>query len=300
MGTTDPTEANRGTHGASLASEATAMIDVREYWNFDDPAQSYLTFMALRETQTDASQIADIDAQVARALGLQGKFEEAHKVLDSIQGNWSYLNDRARASYQIERGRVFRSSGNAVAARECFERARDTTALDLEIDALHMLAFVSDPDEARRYNEEALALTEVTDNPWALRWRGTLFNNMAWDLHAAEQFEQALEKFEQAVEARKSTNDVKRLRVAQWCRARCLRSLHRYEEALRVLGALENEDNDEFFAEEMGENLYSLGRTEEARPWFERTFQILSQDSSQVGTERLNRLEKLSGVSTDV
>ena len=186
-----------------------------------------------------------------------------------------------------------------MAARECFERARQTGELDLEIDALHMLAFVSGPEEARKLNEEALALTEDTDNPWALRWRGTLFNNMAWDLHAAEEFEQALAKFELAVEARKTFHDLKRLRVAQWCRARCLRSLHRYEEALRVLGALESEENDELFAEEMAENLHALGRTEEAQAWFMTAYRLISQDACQAGTERLARLEKLSGVASD-
>jgi tetratricopeptide (TPR) repeat protein len=275
------------------------MIDVREYWNFDDPVESYTKFMSLRPAHSDHSQVADIDAQAARCLGLQGKFEEAHRVLDSIQQNWPNLNDRARASYEIERGRVFRSSGNAVAARECFERARQTRELDLEIDALHMLAFVSEPDEARKFNEEALALTEETDNPWALRWRGTLFNNMAWDHHAAEEFELALAKFELAVEARKTTNDLKRLRVAQWCRARCLRSLHRHEEALRVLGALDHDENDELFAEEMAENLHSLGRSEEARAWFEKAYRLVSQDACQAGSERLARLEKLSGTVMD-
>jgi tetratricopeptide (TPR) repeat protein len=275
------------------------MIDVREYWNFDDPIESYTRFMSLRAAHSDHSQVADLDAQAARCLGLQGKFEDAHRVLDSIQQNWANLNDRARASYEIERGRVFRSSGNAVAARECFERARQTTELDLEIDALHMLAFVSEPEEAKKFNEEALALTEDTDNPWALRWRGTLFNNMAWDLHAAEEFEQALAKFELAVEARKTSNDLKRLRIAQWCRARCLRSLHRYEEALRVLDALESEENDALFAEEMAENLHSLGRAEEARAWFESAYRLVAQDASEVGTERLDRLEKLSGASNN-
>jgi hypothetical protein len=49
----------------------------------------------------------------------------------------------------------------------------------------------------------------------------------------------------------------------------------------------------------MAENLHSLGRAEEARAWFESAYRLVAQDASEVGTERLDRLEKLSGASNN-
>jgi hypothetical protein len=88
------------------------VIDAGSHWDFDDPAGSE---RKLREA-ADASTGAQRDAwmtQVARALGLQGRFDEAHTVLDALGGADPEVDTRLA----LERGRLLRSAGEAPAAR---------------------------------------------------------------------------------------------------------------------------------------------------------------------------------------
>ncbi len=93
------------------------------------------------------------------------------------------------------------------------------------------------------------------------------------------------------------------VRVARWCIARCLRSLERVEEALAIQRELEQqiadiENPDGYVYEELGECLYALGRSDEARPYFRRAYELLSKDPWFVDGEapRLARLATLGGV----
>jgi tetratricopeptide (TPR) repeat protein len=95
---------------------------------------------------------------------------------------------------------------------------------------------------------------------------------------------------------------VKEIRIAQWCVARTLRSLKRVEEALSKQMTLKAEyeaagegDRDGFVYEEIGECLLELKRIKEARPYFAKAHEILSQDSwlAEKEPERLARLREL-------
>ena len=95
---------------------------------------------------------------------------------------------------------------------------------------------------------------------------------------------------------------VPEIRIAQWCVARALRSLNRIEEALSKQLTLKaeyeaagEEDRDGFVYEEIGECLLVLERTQEAKPYFAKAHEILSQDTWLVEKEpeRLERIKKL-------
>jgi tetratricopeptide (TPR) repeat protein len=173
----------------------------------------------------------------------------------------------------------------------------------LAVDAAHMLAIISEGEEAIRWNTTALKLAESSADPMARRWRASLLNNLGWTYHDRGKFESARSCFERAVPLRQEAGDAPELRIARWCVARALRSLGRVEEALRQQHDIvessqaQGLEPDGYVSEEIGECLQLLGRQAEARPHFEEAFRLLSLDSGLVKMEpeRLSRLRELAG-----
>src|SRR5215207_4626660 len=107
-------------------------------WNFDDPRESEARFRAaLGEGKYDDDERAELATQLGRAIGLQGRFEEADELLDSIDGEEPTVGVRVL----IERGRVLNSSGHAAMAVPLFEQAAELAdhlgEEFLAVDALH-------------------------------------------------------------------------------------------------------------------------------------------------------------------
>jgi tetratricopeptide (TPR) repeat protein len=212
-------------------------MDVRAVWNFDDPADSKSRFRALAEALTGEDREIAL-TQVARALGLQGRFAEGHAILDALNPG----APRALAYLGLERGRLFNSAGDRAGALPQFLRAAEEgVPLDLRIDALHMLA-IADPDRALPWNLAALELARDSDLPEALRWIGSLLNNLGWTAHEAGDHEDALRYFREAVVERANQEDAAALHIARWCVARGLRSLGQRAEALEILRDLDPTD----------------------------------------------------------
>lgn len=218
------------------------MIDLRELWDFSDPAATEARLRTLR---------CEVTTQIARTHSLRKDFGKAHAYLDEVQ-NDPYLTGRAKSFYHLERGRTFNSAGDKSSARTEFEAALAGADEDLAIDALHMLANISEPDEAMRLNQEALARSRATEDSRARRWEASLLNNLGWGYHDAGDFAAALECFEAAVPLREAAGLAEPLHVARWCVARCLRSLGRGEEALAILRGLDA--SDPYVMEEIAAN----------------------------------------------
>ena len=92
-------------------------------WNFEDPELSEQRFRdAMADQEYDQDERAELATQLGRAIGLQGRFEEADALLDSIDGE-----DEPTIGVRIllERGRVLNSSGHAAMAVPLFEQAAD-------------------------------------------------------------------------------------------------------------------------------------------------------------------------------
>jgi hypothetical protein len=65
---------------ADLASE------ILRLWDFGDPAASEERFRALLDRLADdAEAVAIVRTQVARAQGLQRRFDDAHQTLDEVE-----------------------------------------------------------------------------------------------------------------------------------------------------------------------------------------------------------------------
>ena len=290
---------------------------IRTTWDFQDAKASEARFKAMADSLTDGSALL-VRTQVARAQGLQMRYDDANATLDLVERDLSVasLKDgpllHLRSRVLIERGRVLNSSGDPGKARPLFEQsfelADSAHVAGLAVDAAHMVAIAAFNDSAHSdalaWNERALAMADSSSDPEARRWRASLLNNLAWTRHDMKEYDKALPLFEEALAARREDGSPGQVREAQWAVARCLRSLGRYKEALGQQQALEAEsakanEPDGFVYEEIGENLYALGRKDEARPWFAKAWTTLNEDPyiRYNETARLDRLKELSGTT---
>lgn len=216
------------------------MIDAASLWDFDDPAGSERRLRAAAESSAGDERDAWL-TQVARALGLQGRFDEAHAVLDRLDSG----DPEVGARLALERGRLRRSAGEPEAARPDFEeaarRAGEASLQELQVDALHMVALVSPAEEALEAGRRALDVARAATDPRARDWDASLLNNMGMTHADAGDHVSALVCFEEALEARERIGDVGRTRVARWMVAWSLRQLGRRDEALALQRALKTE-----------------------------------------------------------
>ncbi len=139
--------------------------DFDSIWDYANPDQTEIKFREIL-LQISANEPAHLEllTQIARAQGLQRKFDEAHQILDQVEKVLDENPSRAKVRYLLERGRVFNSSGHADEAQPFFEQALDL-AKQLgedfyEVDAIHMLAIIAPPVSALTLNLRAIQQAE--------------------------------------------------------------------------------------------------------------------------------------------
>ncbi len=280
-------------------------IDFDSLWDFSKPDETEEKFgQLLAELPQGDPIVPELLTQIARAQGLQHKFDEAHRTLDLVEKKLSNNPSRAKVRYLLERGRAYNSSGLADQARPLFEQAEEmATRLSEDfhaVDAVHMLAILSSPPQSLSLNLRAIQLAESSKQERARNWLGSLYNNTGWSYHDLGDYESALEMFQKAETCYKSKGRVNETRTARWTVARTLRSMNRVAEALSHQIELEKEfettgEEDGYVFEEIGECLLLLNRSEEASLYFARAYTLLSQDPwlAETDPQRLERLNKL-------
>ncbi|MGQ0614316.1 MAG: tetratricopeptide repeat protein [Planctomycetaceae bacterium] len=276
-------------------------MDFDKLWNYAKPQESEARFREALESLTGPRRL-ELLTQIARAQGLQRRFEEAHATLDRVERDLPGAGAAARIRCLLERGRVFNSSQEIERARPLFLKAYEQAVAAGEefhaVDAAHMVAIVERGAGALEWNLKALAAAEAATDERARGWRGSLYNNIGWTWHDAKDYGKALEMFEKALAWRRTKGPPREVRTARWCVARVHRSLGRLEEALRTQLELRDEIEaagepaDGFVLEEIAECLLALGRPDEARPNFRRAHDLLAQDAWFVAQEPA-RLERL-------
>lgn len=228
--------------------------ELDQLWHFGDPAGSEARFRERLASLPPGSLPAmEVGTQLARAIGLQGRFDEANSLLDSLVGEHPLGHIRIA----LERGRLRNSAGAPETAvpefRQAFELARDAGIDTLAIDALHMLA-IADAAGAEAWTRQGLSLAEASNDPRARRWRGALHNNLGWTLHDRGNAPAALDQFGLALAAYTETGTPEQVHIAWWAFARCLRSLGRHRDALEIQKRLAGDDPaDEFVQQELVE-----------------------------------------------
>lgn len=269
---------------------------IDKLWDFNDPAASEERFREAIEQGAGEEAVT----QLARSLGLQRRFDEARATLESIP--IPTASDHLKARWNLEMGRVLNSSGRKGESVAYFERAlhyADAAGSEFySVDAAHMLGIVAEGDESLRWNMAAIERAGSSADSRARDWRASLLNNTGWSLHGLGRFSEALELFVQAKEARIKQGRSDLALIAEWCIARCLRSLGRLDDALsRQKALLTEREDDGYVHEEIGECLLALGRGGEAAPYFRSACDLLGKDEwlQAEEPERLERLKTLGG-----
>lgn len=286
----------------ALESPAPATVNLRELWDFADPSASAERFRAAAAAATSPGDRAEAVTQEARALGLQGRFDEGHALLDALED----VRGRAHVRLLLERGRLLRSSGDASGSAPRFAdalaAAETLGETALALDALHMLALVSTAEEADDLSARGVALAAASDDPAARTWLGPLHHNRGMQRLEAGAYPAARAEFAAGLAAREALGDVPGARIARWSVAHVLRLEGRVEEALAAQRALAAEiaadpeaSPDGFVHEELGECLLALGRPGAARSEFARASALLSELAwlAESEPERLARLARL-------
>lgn len=293
---------NRSTQRSHRAGQR-YLPDLDEIWDFSSPSESEGAFrevLLLAVESGDTDYHAQVLTQVARAQGLQRDFIGAHLTLDTAREMLPESTTIAGVRYQLERGRVFNSSGSTNRAKplflEAWENAKKIRAHVYAVDAAHMLAIV-DSTAALHWNETALAYAEASGDERALRWRGALYNNIGWTWHDSRRYDKALDMFRKDLAFRVASKDDDGARIAQWNMARTLRSLGRHAEALDMQRdlALQYEQVgqvDGYVHEELGELLLAIGQSRPAKEQFGRAYDALSKDVN-FATENRTRLQRI-------
>jgi tetratricopeptide (TPR) repeat protein len=287
-------------------------LDFDKRWDYNHPDSTEAVFRSLlpgARASGDADHLAQLLTQIARAQGLQRKFDEAHATLDEVEAMLTGDLEVAKVRYLLERGRVFNSSKQADKARplflEAWDLARSTGADFYAVDAAHMMGIIETGDESLAWNRKAIAAAEASESERARNWLGSLYNNTGWTYHDQGDYEAALDLFEKALRLRKEKKQEAEIRIARWCVARTLRSLGRVDEALSMQQELAKEleaigETDGYVQEELGECLLLVDRKDEATQHFARAYEILSKDSwlAAEEPERIARLKELGQVGS--
>ena len=278
-------------------------------WNYSDPAATEAKFRTLvpeAEKSGDGEYPLQLLTQLARTQSLQGKFVEAHAILDGVEKRLSPATPVAEVRYLLERGRTFNSAKKTDEASQRFLRAFELGVqrkLDFyAIDAVHMLAIAEkEPAKQLRWNLKAVALAEESKEERAKNWLGSLYNNIGWTYHDGGKYEEALTTFQKALAFREKKGDAGSIRTAKWCVGRCLRSHGRNEEAMKTQRALESEYEklamkDGYVLEEIAE-LLAVQKDPEAKRYFRLAYEELSKDDwlKQNEAKRLARLKEMGG-----
>ncbi len=279
-------------------------MDFSKYWQYQDPAATHRELdKLLEETPLDDKLVrAEILTQMARARGLQQRFEDGEKYLMralKLIGK----NDKSRAymRYLLEYGRLRNTAGDAKAARISFltvwDKARQYNYPFLAVDAAHMMAIVEEPDKQLGWSEKAIEYIESSENKRVSGWLGPLYNNTAWTYHDLGQYDKAMNLFEKGLEFRKSRNDTMGVLIAEWTIARCYRSLNQIDKAKKLQLKLEKEFIDYtgkpygYVYEELMEIAILEKDEANTKEYAKKAYEILSKDAWTVNNEK-NKLDR--------
>jgi tetratricopeptide (TPR) repeat protein len=275
---------------------------LRPFWDFDDLAATEALLRSALDDEASDSGRAEVLTQLARVEGLRGDFDAGER-LTAEAAALAGSSTAAEARIALERGRLYRSSGDPDRAQPLFEESFELALAAGEeftaVDAAHMAALAA-PGRAERmaWTERGLELSRASAD--AEYWAGPLLNNLGWDHYEAGEYEEALVAFEQALEAReRDPENEAAIEIARYAVAKALRALDRAEEAVPLLehavawteraGA-----PDGWFHEELAEAYASLGRRDEAREHANLALPLLRAGDPSLPPERVARLEELT------
>lgn len=245
-------------------------------WDFADPAGSEERFRAAAADEShSAHERAVMSTQLARAIGIQHRDDEALAVLDEVEaaerdGETPEEAAELRARIALERGRIAAATEQGDDAVPLFTKAVREAALGgstfLVLDALHMLA-LNDAGHEEEWAAEGFDILDGVRDPRLKRWGVALHNNLGWTKHDGGDAQAALYHFQKAVDAADRYGTAGQQHVARWSVGRALRSLGRNDEALELQRELARARPDDTYVQAEIEALEAA--TTEAEPTIE-------------------------------
>ena len=213
---------------------------LRGLWNFDDLDGTEQCLHAQLDQETTDSGRAELLTQLARVEGLRQSFDEGEELIgqaEALAGD----SVQARIRIDLERGRLLRSDGDAIAAMPLFETAFNA-ALEADeqfmaVDAAHMCAIAA-PDRVSRqaWTQRGIDIAQASPDRNVSYWLGPLYNNLGVDHAEAGEHDAALDAFKRALEVRlRYPENPPAIQWAKESVAEQLRALGRDEEAKAVL-----------------------------------------------------------------
>jgi len=285
----------------------TKLPNINKLWDYNDPAATEQKFKALLPeaiAQGDVSYQGELLTQIARTYSLRKMFDQAHTTLNEVEQMPLDQYPVVAVRYLLERGRAYNSANEKFRARELFLRAWELGKLEqldyYAVDAAHMLAIAEhSPTVQLQWNEAAIRYAETAEDPAAMQWLGSLYNNTGWSHHDMGNYKKALNIFERALVFRTvHQHPIKAILIAKWCVARAHRSLDNIDEALRLQELLKAEyeknglPEDSYVLEELALLYEQKGSLPAAQEVAKRAFWNLSNDAYFKENEK-DRLEKL-------
>lgn len=231
--------------------------DIQQLWDHSRPDLSEERFRAALAT-AEPTEALILKTQIARTYGIRKDFESARQILAEVERDMGQATGEPQVRYWLELGRTYSSATHTpesqtddarAQARDAFGRAfslAKTERLDyLAIDALHMMAFVdTEPTEQLKWDMEALAYMEGSQQAEAKKWEGSLRNNVGYALYLQKRYNEALQEFERSREARERDGSERGVRIAKWMMASTYRAMEHYPKALEIQLELEREWQD--------------------------------------------------------
>ena len=289
----------------AFTGEPLMAADIEALWDYTQPAVSEIRFRDALKSETGDDAL-ELETQIARTFSLRREFTQAHALLDTVQRRMSGKTRPAvRVRYLLERGRTFRSANEAAKARPLFLEAwqiGDKEKLTLlAIDAAHMMGIVETGDEAQRWNERAMAVAMSSNVPRAIRWRGSLANNMGHTERERGNLDAATKHFQASLTAFQLTRGDSQIRMAKWQIANVMRLQKRYDEALALQLMIETEaaeaaEPDGYVFEEIAEIYLVNNEPARAKPYFAKAVEALSKDTwfAENEGDRMARMRQLA------
>ena len=279
---------------------------LRPLWDFADLDASERRFRAALADEPSAAARAEILTQLARVEGLRGDFDAGERLVEEAESEAAgELLPRVRI--ELERGRLYRSSGDRERALPLFESAY---ALALEADegflagdAAHMAALAAAGREGYlAWTERGIALAEADAD--ARYWLGPLLNNLGWEHYEAGEHAEALAAFERALAVREDDpGNPEPIALARYAVGKALRALGRSDEAVPLVEqaaawAEAEGAPDGWYHEELALEYAALGRGGDAREHARLAIPLLEAADPSLAddAERWAALRRLAGV----
>tara|TARA_B100000674_G_scaffold36491_1_gene25554 strand:+ start:4846 stop:5724 length:879 start_codon:yes stop_codon:yes gene_type:complete len=285
-------------------------LKISDMWDFSNPQNCEKNFREKMEKHSDSAfEVWELQTQVARALGLQGKFIQAFKILDSIQAGLEFAptcvsKDLVGIRYNLEMGRLLMLNDKPEDSIRYFKfalkLALNIEAEDLSMDAINMLVSVVSINERIEFGLKGIDLATKSDNGELKSSIGNLAIEIGESYLQVQEYQKAIEQFMHACDIFSKAFDAEKVRYIRLSICIAQRALGLHKEALLELRAQEewhkkSGTNDAIVFEEIAENLLALGHSSSSI-YFSKTLKYFEAESmiGKKGPERLARIKQLA------